>query len=531
MAITVTETPTDANGAHANGKVIVNASGHGHATGHATAAFTEARLAKPPSAHLLQYDLIPLLEREKKQFDQYLQIDLAHLVMLVEQGIVARDVGRALLPALSDLRKRGAAGVNIDPAKGSMLLQIEGTLAAALGEDIAGNLHTGRSRIDQGATARRLFKRNVLLEILNAVATLEETLIKTAKRHPGNLIPTYTHLQQAQPGHFAHYLLGYADRLHDDFQRCSDAFARANRSPLGCVGLSGTSWPIDRQRTRELLGFDDIVLSSRLAREAYYAAEIASSLAFVMATLNDLATDLHIWSSIEFGFIQLDDGYCSTSSIFPQKKNPVALEVIKYGAGPAVNWGGSALAAFRGEGSGDQAVRKVPELDAAFDKTIAMLDLAGGIVSTLTVNSDRVQKTLHESWSTTSNLADELVRKNGLSFRQAHHVVARLVRICEVQGIARAGVTPAVLSQAAFETLGQPLDGWTAEELSASLDPVAFVQTRISEGSIGPEQLAKLTAVAEQRVKGDRMWLQNKKDQIALAASKLDAAIVSIVEG
>ncbi|KAL1409280.1 hypothetical protein Q8F55_006113 [Vanrija albida] len=530
MAITVLETATDAAVNTVNGKVVINGTSPAHANGHASAAFTEARLAKPPSAHLLQYDLVPLLEREKKQFDQYLQIDLAHLVMLVEQGIVTRDVGRALLPALVDIRKGGATGMNIDPSKGSLLLQIEAALAAILGEEVAGRLHTGRSRIDQGATARRLFKRDVLLKVLGAIATLEETLIKVAKSNPDTLIPTYTHLQHAQPGHFAHYLLGYADRLHDDFQRCSDAFARANKSPLGCVGLSGTSWPIDRQRTRELLGFDDIVINSRLAREAYYAAEIAHSLSFVMATLNDLATDLHIWSSIEFGFIQLDDGYCSTSSIFPQKKNPVALEVIKYAAGPAVNWGGSALAAFRGEGSGDQAVRKVPELDTAFDKTLAMLDLAGGIVSTLTVNSERVQKTLHDSWCTTSNLADELVRKNGLSFRQAHHVVARLVRICEVHGISRAAVTPMVLSQAAVETLGQPVDGWTAEQLSASLDPVAFVQTRTSEGSVGPDERAKLVAAAEQRVKSDRTWLKQKADQIALAKSKLDGAIASIVE-
>jgi argininosuccinate lyase len=241
---------------------------NGHTGG---VAFTEARLGKPPSALLLQYDSIPLVTREKGHFDQYCQIDLAHLVMLVEQGIVSRSVARKILPVLCHIRDGKVEKLQVDYHKGSLLLQIEAAVSAELGEDVAGVIHTGRSRIDQGATARRLFKRNKLLEVMRGIGGLQEVLIEIAKNHVDTVMPTYTHMQHAQPGNFAHFLLAYTERFHDDFARCADTFARINKSVLGMVGLSGTSWPIDRHRTASLLGFDGLVVNSRLAREAYYS--------------------------------------------------------------------------------------------------------------------------------------------------------------------------------------------------------------------------------------------------------------------
>ncbi|WVW80945.1 argininosuccinate lyase [Kwoniella bestiolae CBS 10118] len=515
--------PTKLNGhtptPNANGHPKIN--GHSHSQG---VAFTEARLAKPPSKLLQLYENLPTVIREKRQFDAFLQIDLAHLVMITEQSIIPRSISRQLFPVLLDIRSRGADSVPLDMDKGTLLLQVESVLASRLGEDVAGMLHTARSRIDQGATARRLFKRDKLLGVMSYILDLQKVLIRVAGENKDTITPTYTHLQHSQPGTFGHYLLSYVDKLHEDFQRCQDAFTRANRNPLGGVGLSGTSWPINRERTTELLGFDSTIYHSKLSREAFYAAEIAYTLSFVMATLNDLATDLHLFSSVEFGSVELDDSYCSTSSIFPQKKNPVTLEAIKANAGSSVNWGSTALATFRGEGTGDQGIRSVPLLDGAFETTSNMLELMGGIVDTLQVRGERMKNLLESSWCTSSNLADVLVRNNGLSFRQAHHVVARLVRICELEGVPRSKVTGAILERAAEETLGYAVvmsDG----DLQASLDPQEFVRTRISAGSVGPGEVAEILRLSGNALEDDERWLNEKKEQIKRAEEKLKKAI------
>ncbi len=491
-------------------------------------AFSAARLSKRPSDHLKQFYQLPGLEREQKQFADFSLIDLAHTVMLVERGIITLDVGRKLLPVLLDIRERGYEGLAVDLERGSLLFQIEGHLAEKLGEDIAGAVHTARSRIDQSATARRLFKRGGLLRVMDGILDFQDILVAAAERHAATIMPNYTHMQQAQPASFGHYLLSFVTRLQDDFRRCAEIFARVNLSPLGTVGLSGTAWPIDRNRTAELLGFDGLVHNSKLGREAYYAAEIASGLSFVMSNLNDLATDLHVWSSNEFGLVELDDSYCSTSSIFPQKKNPITLEIIKGASGPAVTWFTTALATFRGEGTGDQAIRSVSLLDGAFATTSNMLELAGGIIGTLHVHSNRMEALLAENWSTSSNLADVLVRDHGLSFRQAHHVVARLVRICALENISRVNVSATVLDRASGETLGRAL-GLTDKELAGALDPLEFVRTRTSAGGIAPTEVAHLLATEREALRQNRAWMLSRCEQLAAAKTKLDTAIATIL--
>lgn len=487
-------------------------------------AFTEARLSKPPSELLKLYDVIPGLEREKRQFDAFIQIDLAHLVMLVEQKILTKETASHIFPVLLELRNSGVDTLPIDPERGTLLLQVEGFIAERIGENIAGSLHTGRSRIDQGATARRLFKRQELLRVMKGVISLQRVLIEQAERYSDTIMPTYTHMQHAQPGTLGHYLLGFVDKLHDDYQRCVEVFARVNRNPLGAVGLSGTSWPLDRARTTELLGFDSFIANAKIARESFYACEIASALAFVMATINDIACDLHVWSSIEFGLVAIDDSFCTTSSIFPQKKNAIALETVKQQAGMAINWGGTALATHRGEGTGDQGGRTVPMLDGAFNSTANMLALTTGIVETMQVNSDRMASALATSWSTASNLADVLVQKCSISFREAHHVVARLVRISEEGGIARPDVTSQHLSTAAQQTIGHPVS-ISQEELMLALDPMEFIRTRRTAGCVSPGEVQKLLAADKESLQQDEAWLKKKDQQIKRANELLKEAV------
>lgn len=488
---------------------------------------TEARLGTPPAEALVKYHDIPALAREKRQFQEFNDVDRAHTVMLAEQGILPRTTASTILRGLLELRRMNATNFPTDPLKGSFLLQVESFLFSRIGEDIGGQMHTGRSRIDQGATVRRLYKRNRLLAVLEQLNGFRAALIDKAERHARTVMPGYTHMQQAQPWVFGHYLLSIVSRLNDDFDRLVEAYARVNLNPLGAVGLSGTSWPLNRQRTTELLGFSGVLENSKLGREAFYAAETIGALSFVMSTLNDLATDLHIWSSTEFGFVESHDAYCGTSSIFPQKKNPAGLETVKKAAGGAVTWLATAMATFRAEGTGDQAVRDLPLIDEAFDTTEGMLDLFAGIIATLIAHETRMRAALDGSWCTASNLADIIVRETGLSFRQVHHAVARLVRICIEEKIAPTTVTADVLDRAAQETLGRSLkiDGAT---LRTALDPEIFVQTRETVGSIAPHEVDRMICTARVKLAVGQNWLGSERGRIADAAAKLDAATTAL---
>ena len=226
---------------------------------HKEMRLTEARLSSPPAEQLTKYYQTPGLAREQRHFKEFVAVDLAHTVMLVEQGILPRETGATILKTLLEIRGLAVEDFPVDPLKGSFLLQVESYLSQRIGEDLAGRMHTGRSRIDQGATVRRRFKRGRMLDVMARLTQLQVALIGQAERHARTIMPGYTHMQHAQPWVFGHYLLSFCTKFREDFQRLVESYARVNLNPLGAVGLSGTSWPLNRQRTTELLGFSGLV--------------------------------------------------------------------------------------------------------------------------------------------------------------------------------------------------------------------------------------------------------------------------------
>jgi len=494
---------------------------------HKDMLLAEARLSSPPSEQFLRHYHVPGLAREKRQLKDHMAVDLAHTVMLVEQGILARDQGATILKALMEFRDLPPDAFPIDPLRGSFLLQVEAFLSQRIGEDTAGRMHTGRSRIDMGATVRRRYKRGRMLDTMESLLRLQGAVMGQAKRHTRTIMPGYTHMQHAQPWVFGHYLLSFCTKFREDFQRMVECYARVNLNPLGAVGLSGTSWPLNRSRTTELLGFSGLVENSKLGREAYYAAEAIAALSYVMCDLNDLATDFHVWSTTEFGLVESDDAYCGTSSIFPQKKNPNSLETIKRAGGAAVTWLATALATYRAEGTGDQAMRGLPMIDDAFNTTEGMCDLGTGVVETLIVHKDRMRELVANSWSTSSNLADVIVREAGLSFRQTHHVVARLVRICLAEKVLPSQVTSAILNRAAQETIGKDLP-MQESALRDALNPDVFVRTRVTVGSVAPNEVDRMLAAEQQGLEQATAWLSAERQRISDAARMLDDAVRQI---
>ncbi|MDP0930303.1 argininosuccinate lyase [Paracoccus onubensis] len=483
-------------------------------------ALTTARLGKSARPSLIEAVYKPIIDRDLTMFNAYMEVDLTHVVMMTENGIISPEAGKSLLSALLDLEQTGPAPLNIDPSMGSLLLQVERYLAEKAGQDTAGVLQLARSRIDQNAAISRVDARNRLLRITRRVFELQEIWRRRASEWTDVIMPGYTHLQHAQPWVLAHYALYQYDVFARDVQRLLETYARTNMSSLGGVALAGTSWPIDRDRTSELLGHSAQIRNSKdcggFAMD--YLAEVASALSILMSGLGRSASELYVWASWEFGLIELDEGLCGTSSIMPQKKNPYVLERIRALAGESIGWMPSQLGMLRTPTTIDSDRFFSSGNVQFFDVTNWALTLMQDTVATLRINSDVMYERAGAHWSTASSLADAIVKLKGLDFRRSHHIVGALVKTALENGISPSATTAADVDAAAKMTLGAPI-GLTDEQVHEALDARHFVKTRVSAGSIGPEQIDRMAHLAEGDSTNTEKRLKAEESRI-LAASK-----------
>ena len=487
-------------------------------------AFLEEARLGPRTRVLIECEEIPNLSRLKRRFREYVLTDLAHAVMLVETGILAPDRGATLLEGLLDMHDSAGAGFPYLAESGSFLVQTEHHLARRMGEDVAGRLQTGRSRNDQSAAAERLYVRDLLLDVAAGTARLQRHVLTQAEAHAETLMPGYTHLQHAQPTTFGHHMMRCAAAFDRDLDRLRDAWPRVNLSSLGGAAMAGTSWPVDRARTAELLGHDGIVVNSSdaggFARD--YIEEAVAVLSILMSDLGRLAGDLYVWHSWEFGYVEVADGLAGTSSIMPQKKNPHSLERVKALAGQAAGWLAGVMACQHGILSTDLDLTFADDaLTPMGDAVLQALELSAASVETLAVHSDRMGEAAGAFWSTTSHLADELVRRYDLPFRAAHHVVGRFVRDSLGAGLSPTGVRAADLSRAGREMAGIAIDMDDAD-LRRLLDAREFLDTRATTGSVRPAETRAHRAALSARLEEHRSWHET-------AAARAESAVRGLI--
>jgi len=275
------------------------------------------------------------MEADRRIFEADIAVDLAHTVMLSEQGIISKEDGSKILSGLLRIRDEGME--KLDFSYEDIHISLESRLIDMVGEDVGGRMHSGRSRNDEVATCIRLALREDLAGLLEEIYALRNTLITLAEKHINTLMPGFTHLQHAQPTTFAHHLCAHEAALGRDFDRTLDAFSRVNLCPLGAAAFASTGFNLNRKRTQELLGFGSLLENSMDAVSSRdFLIECASVFTNLMINLSRMAEELVIWSSSEFSFIELDDMYASTSSIMPQKKNPDTAELMRGKTGVAV---------------------------------------------------------------------------------------------------------------------------------------------------------------------------------------------------
>ena len=341
-------------------------------------------MKEPPSALLVEsYYRGSVARAQRDVFDHEMWVHLAHGLMLERQGIVARPAIAACLAEVLAMAGEGPAGVPVDFRQEDLYSYVERRIVLALGPDVGGRLHTGRSRNDLNVTTWRMALRETLLALQTALLALRGTLLRLAGEHAEVVMPGYTHAQHAQPITFGYWLLSAADVLARDQTRLAGALAHADLCPLGAGALTTTGLPArPRLVTTELLGFAaplEFAYDAVASRDD--ALEAASAMAVLMTFLRRLATDLQAWSTWEYGFLELADRHSAVSSIMPQKKNPVALEHARAAAGVVQGALLAALAATKNTAFADvnDAVTAVnePVLDAAL-RTPAHPGPAGG---------------------------------------------------------------------------------------------------------------------------------------------------------
>jgi argininosuccinate lyase len=369
------------------------------------------------------------------------KVDMAHVIMLVEQGILSRDHGRSLLRAVLELRRQEFGPLRGKAQPRGLYMLYEDYLIQRLGPDIAGRIHTARSRNDLNATVLRLQTRGPYLEMLGELLRLIAVLLAQARRHVGTVMPMYTHGQPAMPSTYGHYLTGVATALVRDAEAIHGAGLELKECPLGAVAGAGTVWPINVSRTASLLGFSRSSSSSLDAvASRNFVLRLIGTAAIAATTMSRIASDLRQWTTLEFGFFDLPDSVVGSSSAMPQKRNPYFLEHIQGKAGLIAGFFQGAIAAMCGTpftnciAVGTEAIRPLWMALDESQKSAALLRL---MVASARPRSERMLSSAVIGNTTAILMADALVKNEGLDFRSAHAMVGRA--ISETEG-AEAGI-------------------------------------------------------------------------------------------
>lgn len=373
---------------------------------------------------------------DSRMYKEDITGSVAHARMLAKQGIISAEEADVLCEGLAGILEDISSGkLVIDENAEDIHMFVEEVLTKRVG-DVGKKLHTARSRNDQVALDLRMYLMNRVVEISERVRSLIDALTDQAELHKEDIMPGYTHLQRAQPILFGHHLMAYAMMLLRDKDRLSDCKKRMNVSPIGCCALAGTTYDTDRYFEAEQLGFDDIALNSLDGvSDRDFVVELLSDISILMMHLSRLSEEIILWSSWEFGFVELSDAYTTGSSIMPQKKNSDMAELVRGKTGRVYGDLMAALTMLKGlplAYNKDMQEDKEPAFDA-IDTAEACISLFSGMLSTITFRKDVMRMSAVRGFTNATDAADYLVVK-GVPFRDAHGIIGRLVLYCIDQG-------------------------------------------------------------------------------------------------
>lgn len=461
------------------------------------------RFTKKTNQLVEEYTASIMFDKELAEED--VKGSLAHVSMLGKCGILSQEDVEQIedgLHRVLNMIRRGEMEYSISDE--DIHMNIERTLIELIGP-VGGKLHTGRSRNDQVALDMHLYLRKRVVEFVELLGLLQEALIGQAKQNVETIIPGYTHLQRAQPISFAHHLLAYVAMFQRDIERLQDSYKRINTLPLGAGALAGTTFPIDRHYVAEKLGFERIYDNSLDAvSDRDFIVEFLSNASLIMMHLSRFCEELVLWSSTEFGFIELDDAFCTGSSIMPQKKNPDVAELVRGKTGRVY---GHLIGLLTTLKSLPLAYNKDMQEDkeGMFDTVSTLqgaLQLFAPMIETMEVRKERMRQAVDQDFSNATDIADYLVGK-GMPFRQAHEVIGKVVLYCIQNNKFLLDMT--LDEYKSFSKLFE-------EDIFEILQPEHVVNARDVYGGTAFKQVEQAIARHEEDLSNTRAWVSERSE-------------------
>ena len=451
-------------------------------------------------------------------------IHYSHLVMLVRQGIVSAADARHIRDALRGINLAELRTVPYSGRSEDLFFHIDGLTATACLPEVAGRLHTARSRNDMAMTMYRLNLRGYLLGLAEAALKLRGSLLGLASRHVRTIYPAHTHTQPAQPTTVAHYLLAFVEELERSTGRLRSAYQTTNRNPLGACAITGTGFAIDRNVTSALLGFDGPTGNTygSIASVDYVHESAAAASTLVVGT-GRFVHDMLLWCTAEMGYLRLPDGFVQISSIMPQKRNPVALEHARSILSKAFGELQASPAMVHNTPFGDIVDTEddlQPLVWRAFTDARRGVELTAASMADAEFDVDRMRSRASEGWVTVTELADTLSRDHGLAFTAAHHAASAVVG--QMRSNPGASLTDAVA--AATAAAGREVRIGDAE-LARILSPEHFVEIRRTAGGPSPKVVADALATARAAVERDAVTVAGCRTSLATAVACLNDAL------
>jgi argininosuccinate lyase len=454
-----------------------------------------------------------------------LALHYAHLVMLSECGIVSREDARLLRRALDGISEADVREVVYDGTYEDLFFYVERLIVNACGEDVAGRLHTARSRNDIDMTMYRMRQREFILDLLQATLDLRDTLMGVAARHRETVFPAHTHTQPAQPTTVAHYLLGAIEQLERDGARLRAAYVSTNRNPLGACAITGTGFPIDRHRTSALLGFAGPTGNTYGSIATVdYLLESLGATTVLLVGLGRLLQDLLLWCTMEVQYLRLPDGFVQGSSIMPQKRNPVALEHARAIASKALGQAMGVATAVHNTPFGDIVDTEddlQPLVHAAFRDATRAVRLVAAAMRDADFNRELMEARAASNWITITELADTLTREQGFAFRHSHAIAKQLIVARE-----RSPETPIsrLLADVSTEVTGTPVH-YSEAALLALLSPAHFVAVRTTLGGPAPRETTRALEASRVALADDHQWLDAARAGLVSASQQRRAGV------
>jgi argininosuccinate lyase len=438
---------------------------------------------------------------DRRMWEQDIRGSIAHARMLAAQGIIsADDAGQIELGLLEIYGEIEAGHFAFAVDDEDIHMAIERALIAKVG-DAGKRLHTARSRNDQVALDTRMYAKVAAVHLAEAANGLRATLLRIAEEHFGVVMPGYTHMQKAQPVLFSHHMLAYAWMLTRDVARFRAAYGSADSMPLGSAALAGTTFPIDREAVARALGFAAVTPNSLDAvSDRDFLLDLTYACTVAMVHLSRLCEEIVVWSTDEFGFVELDDSFATGSSIMPQKKNPDFAELVRGKSGRVVGDLVALLVTLKGlplAYNKDMQEDKEPAFDA-IDTLESCLMVVNGMVGTMRVDSERMRAGAHAGAMAATDLADHLAAQ-GTPFREAHEIVGRLVLACEREQRPLQSLTLADLHAVS------PAFG---EDALRALDVDDGVSRRSSQGGTGHDAVRAQMRLAAEALAADVAWAE-----------------------